>query len=158
MKKKWITLLVIALLAGVITILWRVDENREIVFEVKLAPDQMTADGKSSVNVQIQVTNTDGTPRSGDDLQIIRLKGHGQLSVSRVKTDRNGHASFVYFSYRASSFTPAMTNEIMLSDVSVGKIVGVYKRHALEIPVLEPAGEDSDKGGTDGDGYISLGG
>jgi len=158
MKKKWIALLVIVLMAGVMTILWRIDDNRKIVFDVTFAPEQMVADGKSSVTVQIQVNNVDGTPRSGDELQIIRMKGHGQLSVSRVKTDRNGQASFAYFSYRASSFTPVMTNEIMLSDVSVGKIVGVYKRHVFEIPVIEPEVDDSDPSGNDDDGYISLGG
>ena len=90
------------------------------------------------------------------------------MKVTRVKTDDNGQASFEYYSYKENSFQPAGMNQIQLSDASVGRIIGVYKRYWIDIPVVSPqAGTDVDgesegkdsSGGQeddDGDGYVQF--
>lgn len=157
MKSKLIILGVCLLVAGLLALQGWVDGKREIRFAVRLEREQLTADGRDELRVEVEVRNPDGKPRAGDTLQLVRLAGHGQLRVSRIKTDAEGKAGFTYYSYRATSFTPAMINRILISDVSVGKIVGVYKRHVIDIPVVEPAqsetGEETGSGG-----HIQLGG
>jgi len=112
------------------------------MMEVTYEPDPLLADGRSYATMQIKVTNPDGSPRPGDELSLVRTKGHGQLKVNRVKTDSNGIATVDYYSYRGGQFTPIMINEIMVTDLSVGKIIGIKKSARFEIALKEPDGTE----------------
>jgi len=142
------------LLAG----FWSIDNAREVVFEVRVTPAELKADRQDSALVEFTVTNPDGSPRAGDNVLILRIQGHGSTKVTRVKTDEHGKASFTYHSYQESSFTPAMVNQIQLSNVSVGRIVGVYKRHQVYIPVVpeEQSGDTDREESGQSSGHIQL--
>ncbi|MBP3962670.1 Ig-like domain-containing protein [Paenibacillus lignilyticus] len=164
MKRKLGVLLCCAVIAGFLLIMWRMDSNREVLFSVKLSKDELKANGKDEILVEFTVTDKDGKPRSGDDVLVIKAKGYGSTKVTRVKTDENGRASFVYYSYNENEFQPAVLNQILLSDVSVGKVIGVYKRAIVDIPVisddsLDKASEHEDDGkdkNSENDEYIEL--
>jgi len=143
------------LLAGV----WYIENDLEVIFDVRVTPAELKANRQDSAIVEVTVKNPDGSPRAGDNVLILRIKGHGSTKVTRVKTDEHGKASFTYHSYQESSFTPAMINQIQLSDVSVGRIVGVYKRHQVYIDVVpeeQSDDTDRDKPGRSPSGHIQL--
>ncbi|GGD72066.1 Ig-like domain-containing protein [Paenibacillus nasutitermitis] len=158
MKTKLILLLIVALFAGLLTGIWFIENKREIVVEVELDPKELVADGKSQITFHITVTNPDGSPRAGDELGLVRMKGYGQLKASRVKTDAEGKASIDYYSYRVGSYSPAVTNEIMVTDDSVGRIIGIKKRVLFDVPVVEPEKSDMQPGQKDKESHIQLGG
>jgi len=157
-KTKLLLLLVVALFAGLLTGIWYVENKRKIVFEVQLAPKELVADGKSQITFEITVKNPDGSPRAGDELGLVRMKGYGQLKASRIKTDAEGKASVDYYSYRIGSYSPAETNEIMVTDNSVGRIIGIKKRFLFDVPVVEPEKSDMQPGQEDKQSHIQLGG
>ena len=150
MKAKLIALGIMALVGLIGFVIWKIETDRQVVFEVEKSPEQLVADGKDVMTIRFTIRNPDGTPRKGDNVLVIKTKGHGSTKVTRVKTDENGQASFDYYSYKESSFKPAEMNQIQLSDVSVGKIIGVYKRHWIDIPVESPR-EGTESGGESGE-------
>jgi len=157
----WIWLAALAC-AGVLLVVGIAENRREVVIQARLETDALPADGKSVMKVRVTVTDPDGTPRAGDELTLVRTEGHGQLKANRIRTDARGQASFEYYSYREGAFTPIVTNRIAITDISVGKIVGVKKKAFVDIPVAKPEGEPSEGGGDqpkpDKNGHIQLGG
>jgi len=157
MKAKLITIAAVLALAGILVLIGWVDGRRSVHFSVELQPTQLVANGKDSVLVVVRVTDPDGTPRSGDILNLIRQSGHGQLREKKIKTNAQGEASFTYYSYRDTAFTPAMLNQIQIMDTSIGKIVGVYKRHVIDIPVVKSEEDNEPSVGEQTNG-VQLGG
>ena len=141
--------------------IWRWESAREIVVTMSMEPETLIADGRSFATLRFLVTDPDGTPRAEDVMTLVRTKGHGQLKANRIKTDENGVAEVDYYSYRDGPFTPVMTNEIMVTHISAGKIVGVKKQFHFEIPLSLPEEtEDGNDGKNEGNsgGHIQLGG
>ncbi|GBF74259.1 hypothetical protein PA598K_02595 [Paenibacillus sp. 598K] len=157
MKAKLITIAAVLALAGILVLIGWIDGRRSVHFSVELQPTQLIANGKDSVIIGVKVTNPDGTPRSGDTLNLIRLSGHGQLREKKIKTNAQGEASFTYYSYRDTSFTPAMLNQVQVVDTSIGKIVGVYKRYVIDIPVVK-SDEDNEPSVDKQTNGVQLGG
>ncbi|WP_391574000.1 hypothetical protein [Cohnella sp.] len=162
-SKGWIWLAVLVF-AAVLVVIGLLENNREVVIRSSLETETLPADGKSVMKVRITVTNPDGTPRGGDELTLVRTEGYGQLKASRIKTNADGEVSFDYYSYREGPFTPIVDNRIAITDISVGKIIGIKKKAFVDIPVVKPSGTDAE-GEEDGgkpkpnkNGHIQLGG
>ncbi|MCL5283616.1 MAG: Ig-like domain-containing protein [Armatimonadetes bacterium] len=59
-------------------------------------PDQIPADGVSTSNVEVQVTNPQGAPVSGVQLQFKASGYNGRILPIKPITDSSGHAAAIY--------------------------------------------------------------
>lgn len=141
--KKIIIILSIALL---LVALYGVDcliTNSYDLQIVSMDPQSVVADGKSPVTIVAQLTRN-GQPVEGHTLYILPQRG--SFYSTRVLTDAQGYATFIYYPYLANSYIEAKPVSVEIFDEDNSIFIYVPVTHKFEIALLQPEeqiGEDS---------------
>jgi hypothetical protein len=117
-----------------------------VVAHVK--PPILPADNASKATVTLQYLNSDGTPRAGDQLDLLDVSQNtgtllrpasGFIEVYRLFTDKFGQARFNYIAAMSNPFTRTLPAHIQVTDTSMGTILEIDKTTTVTINVVDPA-------------------
>jgi hypothetical protein len=115
---------------------------------VHVTPPVLPGDNVSKAMVTLQYLNNDGTPRVGDELDLLDvsqntgtllLPGSGFIEVYRLFTNRQGKVTFDYIAAMSNSFTPTLPAHIQVTDTSMGTILEIDKTTIVTINVVDPS-------------------
>ena len=105
--------------------------------EATLDPASVVADGKSKTVLTVRVVEN-GYPRAHDLLQIWLGAGSGDLMPMWTYTGPDGTARITYTPNAASSYDLGSEAEIVVSDISIGRLVEVSKQRRVPVPLVRP--------------------
>ena len=136
--RTWV-LLVLAILSVPLLADWAVARSRlgDFVIEASFDPSAVVADGKNGVTLDIRVTEN-GRPRAHDLVQCWIQDGAGLLIPSWLYTDDNGVGHSTYTPNPYSVYDPQDGAVIVVSDVSLGRLVEVDKRCTATVKLVAP--------------------
>jgi hypothetical protein len=77
-------------ISGSVAIELRSDAPAKINIEIK--PDTLPADGRSTADLLVQVTDINDNPNDGAEVEYLVVKGSGRLREDKDITDRNGRS------------------------------------------------------------------
>ena len=115
---------------------------------VRVAPPVLPGDNVSKATITLQYLNSDGTPRAGDQLDLLDVSqntgtllrpGSAFIEVYRLFTDRQGEATFKYIAAMSNSFVPTVPAHIQVTDSSLGTILEIDKTTTVTINVVDPS-------------------
>jgi len=75
-------------ISGSVAIELRSDAPAKINIEIK--PDSLPADGRSTADILVQVTDINDNPNDGAEIEYLLVKGSGRLREDKGITDRDG--------------------------------------------------------------------
>lgn len=108
---------------------------------ISINPNHAIADNKTPTEIKLKLTYR-GKPVSNHDLNAVSLDG-GSFKAYRIKTDKDGIATFIYYSYLASNILPVKTIRIRVRDESNSIIIAVPYEYYFEVPLDAPEGNGS---------------
>ena len=138
--------IVIATLALVMVTLYGVDfliARQYRIDVIDVTPESTYADGKSEVQLVVQVIKGD-EPQREHLLSAIAING-GDMKSRRVVTDENGMAKFIYYPYVATSFSELRDTVLRISDLSNSVFISVPTQMEVKIKILRPENKDTGK-------------
>lgn len=141
-KRKFIVLLVIAML---FLLGWCVDTVRARDFTIEIvsvSPDVGIADGQTPVTMQLRVSRN-GTPCEDHILYAVSLNG-GSFRAKRVTTDENGLATFIYYPYFKSELNELTDVTLQFVDESNSLFIAVPAELEMVLPMAEPDNKQSE--------------
>jgi hypothetical protein len=115
---------------------------------VHVTPAVLPGDNVSKATVTLQYLNSDGTPRVGDELDLLDVSqstgtllrpGSAFIEVYRLFTDQQGKATFNYIAAMSNSFTATLPAHIQVTDTSMGTILEIDKTTIVTINVVDPS-------------------
>jgi len=109
----------------------------DVLIETSLEPEQVVADGQSTVTIHIRVLES-GRPREGALLQLWINRGSGFLVPEWVITDSEGRAKATFTPNKATRYDLYDAAVISVMDTSVGRLVEVDKLVEVEVPIIIP--------------------
>ncbi len=115
---------------------------------VRVTPPILPGDNVSEATITLQYLNGNGTPRAGDELDLLDISqntgtilrnGPGVIAVFRLFTDKQGQVIFKYIAAMSNSFVPTLPARILVTDTSLGTILEIDKTTTVTINVVDPA-------------------
>jgi len=131
------TALVIALIFGGSWVLDYVAAG-EVHVSAQFKPSVLPADGFTTGALTVHVTGSGGAPRVGDTVEVLD-EGLGFFDRTRALTDKNGVAVYVYTPARASAYSPAASAPVLITDISLGRLIEFDKVSTFTIPIVDPS-------------------
>ena len=120
---------VIALIFGGTWIL-DFEASGKVHVAIQIKPSVLPGDGFTTGDLTVRVTGPDGAPRVGDTVEVLD-EGLGYFDRTRALTDKNGAAVYVY--------TPARSARVLVTDISLGRLIEFDKVTDFMIPVVDPS-------------------
>jgi len=115
---------------------------------VRVTPPILPGDNVSRATITLRYLNSDGTPRVGDQLDLLDVSqntgtllrpGSAFIEVYRLFTDRQGEVTFQYIAAMSNSFVPTVPAHIQVTDSSLGTILEIDKTTTVTINVVDPS-------------------
>jgi len=129
--------LVIALIFGGTWIL-DFEASGKVHVAIQIKPSVLPGDGFTTGDLTVRVTGPDGAPRVGDTVEVLD-EGLGYFDRTRALTDKNGAAVYVYTPARSTVYTPAAPARVLVTDISLGRLIEFDKVTDFMIPVVDPS-------------------
>lgn len=107
---------------------------------VDINPTSIPGDGRSSTTFTVYVHNADGSPRTGDTIEVLN-QTPGLFDRSRALTDETGKAVFTFTSSKSNKYRPAAPVPVIVTNTSLGNLIEVRKTITETINVTEPTQE-----------------
>ncbi|HEY8284746.1 MAG TPA: hypothetical protein VIJ28_10215 [Chloroflexota bacterium] len=114
----------------------------------RVTPAILPGDNVSKATITLQYLNSDGTPRAGDQLDLLDVSqntgtllrpGLAFIEVYRLFTDKQGKATFNYIAAMSNNFVPTLPARIQITDTSLGTILEIDKTTTITINVIDPS-------------------
>ena len=115
---------------------------------IRVAPLVLPGDGVTQATVSLRYLNGDGTPRAGDELDLLDVSqssgtilrdAPGVIATFRLFTDARGRASFKYIAATSNPFVATLPAHIQVSARSFGTILEIDKTTTVTIDVVDPS-------------------
>jgi hypothetical protein len=129
-------LIIIALLTGLYGLDYIISKSYQIEIVSVMPSSAIPADGKTIVAIKIRLTRNGKTVENHKMVAIP--KGGGSFKNSKIVTDRNGEAIFLYTPYLASDYVEAVPTNIQIYDDSNSLFISVPTRIVLTLDLITP--------------------